>query len=90
MKKKAKRTRRAGKPGTAGGGKLFPKGVCVYFSDAVVTAMDRTAERAGLSRSQWLRRLVVRAVGTEAIAQADMDARQLELGLPQGGAIVPE
>lgn len=87
--------KRKPKPRTkpARGKALLVKGVCVYFTPAVVLAMDRTAERAGLSRSQWLRRLVVRAVGTEAIAQAGMDGRQLELELElerQGGAIASE
>ncbi len=69
--------------------KGFVQGVCVWFDPRTVTAMDQAAAAAGLRRSEWLRRLVVRALGgnleasSETISAASSPkGRQLALPLP--------
>lgn len=67
----------------------FSQGVCVWFDPLTVAAIDRMAASHGLSRSEWMRRTLVKAVaGTVEEPPPEQPAtaprgRQLPLALPK-------
>jgi len=72
--------------------KGFVQGVCVWFDPRTVTAMDQAAAVQGLRRSEWLRRVVVKALGgtveippgaaASSAPASSPKGRQLALPLP--------